>query len=150
MSYEVEPEDGMKIQVSSLNGHDWLVYHEKLVQAVWEAQRATLKADYTIVLAVIKSNQWPSNICEQQCLTRWQLCMAKHIQALGEATSKVRNSEVPRAATMQPQKPQMARRQVHEETTDATMTNSERAKPVVPADSSHNPPDTPPEDGARH
>ena len=31
MPYEVEREDGMKIQVSSLNGHDWSVYREKLV-----------------------------------------------------------------------------------------------------------------------
>ena len=150
MPYEVELEDGMKIQVLSLNGHDWSVYHEKLVQAVWEAQRTTLKADYAIVLAVVKSNQWPSNIREQQCLTQWQLCMAKHIQALGEATSKAHDSEVSHTATMQPQKPQMARQQVHEETADATMTNSEHTEPVVPADSSCNPPDMPPEDGARH
>ena len=109
MPYEVELEHGMKIQVSSLNGHDWSVYHEKLVQAVREAQCTTSKVDYATVLAVIKSNQWPSNICEWQCLTRWQLCMAKHIQALGEATSKLHNSEVPRAATMQPQKLQTAR-----------------------------------------
>ena len=75
--YEVELEDGMKIQVSSLNGHDLLVYCEKLAQAVWEAQHATPEADSATVLAVVKSNQWPSTLCERQCLTRWQLCMAK-------------------------------------------------------------------------
>ena len=76
--------------------------------------------------------------------------MAKYIQALGEATSDGHGSEVPRAATMQPQEPQMACRQVHEDTADATMTNSKRAEPVAPADSSHDPPDTLPEDGAWH
>ena len=30
MPYEVQLEDGMKIQVSSLNGHDWSDYREKL------------------------------------------------------------------------------------------------------------------------
>jgi hypothetical protein len=150
MPYEVELENGMKVQVSSLNGHDWSDYREKLTQAVREARSATPASDYATVLAVIKSNQWPSNLHEQQCLTRWQLSMARHIQALGEATSKARDSEVPRAATMQPQEPQTALRQVHEETTDATMTHSECAEPIVPADGSHDPPDTPPEDGARH
>ena len=150
MPHEVELEDGMKIQVSSLNGHDWSGYHEKLAQAAREAQCATLEADYTTVLAVIKSNQWPSTLCEWQCLTQWQLCMAKCIQALREATSDAHNSEVPRAATTQLQEPQTARQQVHEETTDTTTTNSERAEPVAPADSSHDPPDMLPKDGAWH
>jgi hypothetical protein len=150
MPYEVELEDGMKVQVSSLNGHDWSDYREKLTQAAREARSATPASNYATVLAVIKSNQWPSNLREQQCLTRWQLSMARHIQALGEATSKARNSEVPRAATTQPQEPQTALRQVHEETADATTTHSERAEPIAPADSSRDPPDMPPEDGARH
>ena len=108
MPYEVELEDGMKIQVLSLNGHDWSGYCKKLAQAAWEAQCATPEADYATVLAVIKSNQWPSTLRERQCLTQWQLCMAKCIQALGEATSDAHGSEVPRAATTQPQEPQMA------------------------------------------
>ena len=108
MPYEVELKDGMKIQISSLNGHDWSVYRKKLVQAAWEAQRATSTSDYATVLVVIKSNQWPSTLRERQCLMRWQLCMAKCIQALGEATSDVCDSEVPCAATTQPQEPQMA------------------------------------------
>ena len=150
MPYEVELEDGMKIQILSLNRHDWSDYREKILSAAREAKHTTPEADYATVLAVVKSNQWPSTLHERQCLTRWQLCMAKCIQALGEATSKARDSEVPRTATMQPQKPKMACQQVHEETADATTTNSKRTEPVAPADSSHNPPDTLPEDGARH
>ena len=73
MPYEVQLEDGMKIQVTSLNGHDWSDYHEKISCAVWEARSATPASVYATVLAIIKSNQWPTTIDEQQCLTRWQL-----------------------------------------------------------------------------
>ena len=104
---------------------------------------------YATVLEVIKSNQWPSSIYERQCLTRWQLCMGQRLQALGEATSKVCDSEVPRAATT-PHEPKTACRQVHEKTTDTTTTHRECTEPIVPADSSCDPPDTPPENGARH
>ena len=141
----------MKIQITSLDGHDWSDFRKILIQAAREAQRATPETDYATVLAVIKSNKWPENPRERHCLKQWQSQMARRIQVLKEATSKARNSEVPRAATTQPQEPQTARRQVHEEeTADATTTNSERAEPVAPADSSRDPPDTPPEDGAWH
>ena len=147
----MELEDGMKIQITSLDGHDWSDFRKILIQAAREAQRATPETDYATVLAVIKSNKWPENPRERHCLKQWQSQMARRIQVLKEATSKARNSEVPRAATTQPQEPQTARRQVHEEeTADATTTNSERAEPVAPADSSRDPPDTPPEDGAWH
>jgi hypothetical protein len=56
MSYEVKLDDGMKIQVSSLNGHEWLNYHEKLLSVSWEAKHVTPKSNYTTVLAIIKSN----------------------------------------------------------------------------------------------
>ena len=150
MPYEVQLEDGMKIQVTSLNGHDWLDYCEKIIHAVQEVRSTTPTSIYATVLAVIKSNQQPTRIYELQCLTRWQLCMGQRLQALREATSKARNSEVPHAAMTQPHKPEAACRQVHKETTDTTMTHRERAEPIVPADGSRDPPDTPPEDGARH
>ena len=92
----------MKIQVTSLNGHDWSDYREKIIHAAREAQSATPASVYTTVLAVVQSNQWPTSIYKRQCLTRWQLCMGQRLQALGEATSRARNSEVPRAATTQP------------------------------------------------
>jgi hypothetical protein len=76
--------------------------------------------------------------------------MARHIQTLGEATSNVRDSDVPHVATMLPQEPKMVCRQVHEETADTTTTHSEHAEPIVPADSLCNPPDMPSKDGARH
>ena len=78
------------------------------------------------------------------------ICMGQRLQALREATSKARNLEVPRAAMTQPHEPEAACQQVHEETTDTTTTHRERAEPIVPADSSRDPPDTPPKDGARH
>ena len=108
MPYEVQLEDGMKIQVTSLNGHDWSDYREKIIHAAREARSATPASVYATVLAVIKSNQWPTSIYERQCLTRWQLCMGQRLQALGEATSKARDSEVPRAATTQPHELQRA------------------------------------------
>jgi hypothetical protein len=69
MPYKDELDDGMKIQVLSLNGHEWLDYHEKIIQAAWEAQHAISTSNYTSVLAIVKSNQWPSNLREKQCLT---------------------------------------------------------------------------------
>ena len=99
---------------------------------------------------VVKSNQWPSSIYKWQCITQWQLCMGKQLQALGGATSKVHDLNVPRIAMMQPHKPQTACQQVHEETTDTTMIHHKHGEPIVPADNSHDPPDTPPEEGARH
>ena len=98
----------MKVQVSSLNGHDWSDYHEKIIHAAQEARSATPASVYATVLAVIKSNQWPSSIYERQCLTQWQLCMGQRLQALREATSRARDSEVPRAATTQPHELQRA------------------------------------------
>ena len=92
MPYEVQLEDGMRIQVSSLNGHDWSDYHEKLLSAAREARRATLESDYATVLAIIKSGQRPKDIYKQQCLTRWQLQMAKQVQRVVEndkATERV-------------------------------------------------------------
>jgi hypothetical protein len=139
----------MRTQVSSLNGHDWSDYREKITQAAWEARSATPASDYTTVLAVIKSNKWPENPRERHCLKSWQLLVSRRIKALIEATSEARDSEVPRAATMRPQEPQTARQQVHEETADTT-THSGRAEPIAPADGSRDPPDTPPEDRARH
>ena len=53
MPYEVELEDGMKVQVSSLNGFNWLDYREKIIRAAREAQRATPELHYAIVLAII-------------------------------------------------------------------------------------------------
>lgn len=53
MPYEVECEDGMKIQVSSLNRlHDWPDYCEKFTQAARKARRATPEHDYAIVLVI--------------------------------------------------------------------------------------------------
>ena len=150
MPYEVQLEDGMKIQVLSLNGHDWSDYREKIIRAAREARSATPALVYATVLAIIKSNQWPTTIYERQCLTRWQLCMGQRLQALGEATSEARDSEVPRAAMTQPHECQTACRQVHEQTTDTTTTHHEHAEPIVPVDGSCDPPDMPPEDGARH
>ena len=150
MPYEVQLEDGMKIQVTSLNGHDWLDYQEKIIYAAREARSATPASVYATVLAIIKSNQWPTSIYERQCLTRWQLCMGQRLQALGEATSEACDSEAPCAATMQPHKLQTACRQVHEKTADTTTTHHEHAEPMTPADSSRDPPDMPPEDRVRH
>ena len=75
--YEVELEDGMRLQVSSLNGRKWSDYHGILIQATWEAQRATPDADYATVLAIMKTNQMPTTIHEQCCLTRWRLQVTK-------------------------------------------------------------------------
>jgi hypothetical protein len=149
MPYEVQLEDGMRTQVSSLNGHNWSDYCEKITQAAREARSATPASDYATVLAVIKSNKWPENPRERHCLKSWQLLVSRRIKALVEATSEARDSEVPRAATTRPQEPQTARQQVHEETADTT-THSERTEPIAPADGLCNPPDTPPENGARH
>ena len=80
MPYEVQLEDGMRIQVSSLNGHDWLDYHKKIIRATWEVQRATPELNYTIVLAIMKANQIPNDANKQHCLTCWQLQMAKQLQ----------------------------------------------------------------------
>ncbi|KAH0835722.1 OPT oligopeptide transporter [Lanmaoa asiatica] len=82
MPYEVELDDDMKIRVTSLNGHDWSKYCTKIISAAWEAQRATMETDYAIVLAIIKSNQVPSSNepYKRQCLTRWQIKMAKRLQ----------------------------------------------------------------------
>ena len=140
----------MKIKVTSLNGHDWSDYREKLIHTAQEAQSATPASIYATVLAVVKSNQWPTSVYERQCLTRWQLCMGQQLQALGEATIKARDSEVPRAAMMQPHEPETACRQVHEETADTTTTHRKCAEPMTPADSSRDPPDTPSKDGAKH
>ena len=79
MPYEVKLEDGMKIQVSSLNRYNWSNYHEILIHTVWEAQQAMLELNYTIILAIMKSNQRPNDNYKQQCLTCWQLQMAKQI-----------------------------------------------------------------------
>ena len=79
MHYKVKLEDGMKIQVSSVNRHDWSNYREILICTVWEAQQAMPGLNYTIVLAIMKSNQRPNDNYKQQCLTRWQLQMAKQI-----------------------------------------------------------------------
>ena len=54
--YEVELEDGMRLQVSSLNGRKWTEYREILIRAAREAQRATPASDYATVLATVKSN----------------------------------------------------------------------------------------------
>ena len=108
MPYEVQLEDGMKIQVTSLNGHNWSDYREKIIHTAWEARSATPTSVYATVLTVVKSYQWPSSIDKQQCLTRWQLCMGNRLQVLGEATSEAHDSEVPCAATMQPHEPQTA------------------------------------------
>ena len=150
MPYEVQLEDGMRVQVSSLNGQDWSDYREKLLGAARAARRLTPESDYTTVLAIIKADQWPSDTRARHCLKRWQSCLSKQLELLEEASNRARDSEVPRAATTQPHQPETACRQVHEKTADATMTHSERAEPIAPADGSRDPPDTPPEDGARH
>ena len=67
--YEVQLKDGMRIQVMSLNGHDWSDYCEKLLSVVWETRCATLESGYATVPAIIKSNQRPNDIYKQQCLT---------------------------------------------------------------------------------
>ena len=90
--YEVELEDGMRLQVSksSFNGHEWMEYCGILIQAVQEAQHATPDTDYATVLATVKSNQTPTTMHEQRCLNRWQLQIAKRLQTeverLREAT----------------------------------------------------------------
>ena len=83
MPYKVELEDGMKVQVSSLNGFNWLDYREKIIRAAQEAQRATLELDYATVLAIIKANQIPNDANKRHCLTRWQSQMAKQLQRVG-------------------------------------------------------------------
>ena len=92
MPYEVQLEDGMRIQVSSLNGHDWLDYHKKIIRATWEAQRATPELNYAIVLAIMKANQIPNDANKRHCLTCWQLQMAKQLQRVvknDKATERV-------------------------------------------------------------
>ncbi|KAI9570019.1 hypothetical protein HD554DRAFT_2037697 [Boletus coccyginus] len=66
MSYEVELEDGLRVQVLSSNGHDWSDYHE-------------ISSDYAIILAAIKSNQMPKGIREQFLLTRWRNSLMEQI-----------------------------------------------------------------------
>ena len=78
--YEVQLEDGMRIQVTSLNGHKWSEYRENLLSAVREAKRVTPDSDYATVLAIIKSNQIPTKLHEKLSLTRWRLQVAKQLQ----------------------------------------------------------------------
>ncbi|KAF8131681.1 hypothetical protein EV363DRAFT_1296447 [Boletus edulis] len=80
MPYEVQLEDGMKIQVSSLNGHNWSHYREKLIHAAREARRATPEHDYTTVLTLVRTNQRPKTIYEQRCKLRWQLQVGEHLR----------------------------------------------------------------------
>ena len=70
----------MKIQVSSLNGHDWSNYREKLLCAAREAKRATSESDYAMVLAIVKSNQRPNDMYKRNCLTQWQFQVGKQLQ----------------------------------------------------------------------
>ena len=127
----------MRLQASSLNGREWTEYREILIRAAREAQRATPTSDYATVLATVKPNQTPTTIHEKRCLTRWQSQAAKRLQMevkqCGEATSVTRDSEVPRAATVQPLKPQPSR-QEGEKTTDGGSATSEvpRAATVQP------------------
>ena len=130
--YEVELEDGMRLQVSesSLNGCEWTDYREILIRAAREAQRATPDADYATVLAMVKSNQQPTTMYGRRCLARWQLQVGKRLQMeveqLGEATSQARDSEVPRAATAQPHGP----KPTHQE--GGKMTDGRSATSEVP------------------
>ena len=127
----------MRLQVSSLNGHEWTEYRGILIQAAREAQRATPDADYATVLATVKSNQQPTTMSVRRGLALWLLQVAKRLQTevkrLGEATSVARDSEVPRAATAQPHEPQPTR-QEGEKTTAGTSATSEvpRAATVQP------------------
>ena len=97
--YEVELEDSMRIQVSSLNGHEWSEYRKNLLSAVWEAKRATPDSDYATVLAIIKSNRIPTKPHEKLSLTRWRLQVAKQLQRVenGEMNNGVgEKGETPR------------------------------------------------------
>ena len=127
----------MNIQVSSLNGHNWQDYHEKLIQAAREAQRATPPADYATVLAIMKSSQRPSDAKHQLCLTRWNLQVAKQLRAIETETGAYPLATETHRAAMDA--PKTASRKVNDTTADTPNPNADRAEPGTPANRSHPP-----------